>query len=309
MTQIGIPTLFGLIVISPLTTLMLRATPGALHIGSRFLDWYHLWFLFALLIYTPIVAMVDRADARRGWFARFDAAAQSDRAIELGVLLILPLASLIAMAILIRATAAFTADSMPALMHSSFIAGYAPLYALGFALARSARLRDALLGRRTVAPVILIAFAVVCVPLQFGDVAVGAMQSSMRVWMRLIAGAFCAPAATLVILRSAFAIDRVSPLFRRVARAGLTIYIVHFPIAVALNVAFAYVEAPVVLEYLVVVGLTTALACLIHIRIVDRWPVAALLLNGRRRRPAPRPVAVPEAAIPVPPSPSAATHG
>ena len=85
---------------------------------------------------------------------------------------------------------------------------------------------------------------------------------------------------TVLILRSALAMRETPPLFRRIADASFTIYMVHFPIILLLDLMIDPLRLDPYLAYALVVGLSGWLSYLVHREFVQRSAFAAMLLNG-----------------------------
>lgn len=160
--------------------------------------------------------------------------------------------------------------------------GYAPVYIFGFALSRSERLRQALLPHPAAPAAILIAVASVYAAWYagIGDTGSGHAHAWIAV-TAVIGSALCPPAATVLIVRSALAIRSVPAIVGRLSDAAFTIYLVHFPLFLLLNLGFAHVAWNTYVEYAIVLVAGGWLSFVFHTQVVCRWPWAALLLTGK----------------------------
>lgn len=287
--EIGLPTAFGLLVLCPAVQLMLAAhRAGTIAAVPLSFEMHHLWFLVALMVYTRAGYVLDRLDRRHALVARLEAVA----ALPSG-----PAALLLAIGGVIFTVMALVGGGLDALpgvpqalnvWHMQQIAGYAPMFLFGMALARSTRLREAMLAGRAAPIAILLIAGIGHLAWWFGIMP--HMDAGSAAWIdqavHIAGAAVCPPAATILILRSALAIRHTTPLVRSVCAASFTIYMLHFPIAVMLNIALSHVAANVYLEYAFVVVASVAAAWWLHWAMVARVPILAALLNGRGRTPA-----------------------
>jgi glucan biosynthesis protein C len=285
LVQIGLPALFGLVVICPLIAAMVQLRP-VFALGSaplRF-DWYHLWFLLALLVYAPVALLVDRAEARLRLIERFTVSFCTARRSLLPMLLTLAGMSFV----LMLATAVATRVLVPAadrtmIAQCRLITGYLPLYLLGFAMARAPDLRWAA-RQAWRAPLAVVALTALMYVGWYAVVAPTLMPGE-RAWLdglvQMIGAALCPPAAFLLMFRSAARVRRTPPLLHRLCAASLTMYLVHLPVMIAINLALRPTGWSPYLEY----GLTVAgggvLSYLLHVTIVRPVPLLLLVVNGR----------------------------
>ena len=93
---------------------------------------------------------------------------------------------------------------------------------------------------------------------------------------------WCPPAAAVLILRSAGRIRHVPPILRRLSDASLTIYILHYPVIALFKSMTSHQALGPWTGWTSSVVLGAALPYLVHVLVVERHPLAALLLNGRR---------------------------
>jgi glucan biosynthesis protein C len=305
LVQIGLPTVFGLGVICPLIGAVIDARPAQAH-GDASLpfNWYHLWFLLALLGYSPIAVLAHRMDARhrlverltawRGWNARGPDRAPSLLPLMLGV-------SLTAFALMAASSLAVGALApvryVAMLSQCRMMAGYLPLYLFGFALARSAALRHAA-RKAWRTPVLVVAATGVLYLVWFNRVSPG-LAIADRAWadeaVQLVGAALCPPAVFLLIFRSAATVRRTPPLLARLCEASLTMYLVHLPLMVAINIGFATVDWSPYLEFAVTVSVGGLLSYLIHVAVVRPVPLLMLLVNGKIDEPRARAPSMDEA--------------
>ncbi len=288
--QIGVPLLFGLLVVCPLIGWMLDDSP--IRAGWPFAiahDWYHLWFLVALLAYAPLSYAFHQFDRRQGvigWLeqAIADGAIGSGRSAQTVVLL----ATALACCALTMLTRQILGGHMPplyaaALSHIQLMFGYAPFYLLGFLLARSPMLYE-IVTRSIRPPIIILTIVAIGYVSWSGGmhlVVDPVRQAVVGDLVELIGMAVCPPAASVLILRSAFAIRRVPAIVARLADASFTIYILHFPIIIAVKLMLIQVSWNPYAEFALTITLGAAIAYAVHVLLVERYAVAAFLVNGR----------------------------
>ena len=283
--QLGVPALVGLTVLSPLIWLTV-ATSRSAGYGWPLLpfEWHHMWFLFGLILYSCIAVVLHAADTRHALMARLDrlADAHSGR---------------VAVLIAATASAALLGAALPLLRwllppsylhgfgNAQLIAGYLPMFVLGFVLARADRLRGRVVEARGLG-------LAIC----FGATAAYAAAhlltplAHLAAYVRFVAAALCPPAAFLLILRSALTIRRVPALVGHFSEASYTIYILHYPLSVLINTHFATGVEPH-LAYILSILASGAASFAFHVLAVQSSPPLALLLNGKFERRAPQPAA------------------
>jgi glucan biosynthesis protein C len=280
---IGIPMAFGLGVVCPLIRLMLLHLPEAdLPDPPLPYDWYHLWFLVALLLYAVVAWQIDRIDRRTKLFerisARFCEAAESPPPVVVATGTI--------SFILIILTSMALVPLLPDAYHHSvvgqtrLILGYAPDYILGFAIARSPALRSTMLSQ-TATPVSILLATGLAYWWWFPELTSSEGASGFFLVLRMAGIAFCPPAAAVLILKSATAISRVPPAFRRLSEASFTIYILHLPIIALTALATLQMSSAPYLRYGLAVCASGLLSYSIHALLVRRSAFFGMLLNGR----------------------------
>ena len=283
--QIGLPTLFGLLVICPLISATIALRPAQAHgTGPLPFDWYHLWFLVALLIYAPFTVLAHEVEQRRR------GAKGSVPSVDSGPRTLLPLMLAVSgMSFVLMVAASLLVGALaptayyPMLSECRMIAGYLPLYLFGFAVMRLPRLQEA----ASASPRAPIAVVMVVATLYVGWYALVApgIATHQRVWadeaVQLIGAALCPPAVFLLIVRSALRIRRTPAFLHRLCEASLTIYLVHMPLLVAINLAFATVDWNPYLEFSIAVSAAGLLAYGIHMFVVRPVPLLMLLVNGQ----------------------------
>jgi glucan biosynthesis protein C len=280
--RVGVPALFGILVLSPITSLTMR---GAAHPVDRaatsLFDWHHLWFLFVLLLYQAVAYLLfTRIDRRRfvGLLKRLRGLGQIGMLVAIGVV------SLILIGATLNAISQFAPERYwPVLLQLRMILRYLPLYFLGFVLGLSRASRVAMLGTVFV-PVTMLAAALIAALLWYlalepiADPTTAALMGST---MRYVIEAACPPAAVVLVLRSALKIREVRPIMDRLCMASFTIYLLHYPILVALNVALGPLGWNPYLQYVGVVTFTAVLCFALHFSVVERSTTLSLILNGR----------------------------
>ncbi len=297
--QLGVPLLVGLLVICPLIGWMLddltnrNRWPFAIaH------DWYHLWFLVALLAYAPLSYGFHRFDLRHDVIRKFEHSLAEGRLGRVGsAQTIVLLAAAVACGGLMMLSRQMLAGRAPppyaaALSHVQLMLGYAPFYLLGFLLARSPRLYRILTGSlRT--PIVILAAVGGMYALWFGGM--NAMLDPVRKailgdLIEIVGMSLGPPAASVLILRSAVAIRTVPLIVRRFADASFTIYILHFPVIIALKLALIHVPWSPYAEFAITIVVASVITYAAHFLLVDRFALMSFLFNGRYPDPAKTPL-------------------
>lgn len=280
--RVGIPAVFGVLVISPLIWAMLAMSLSTERAaGTLPFQWHHLWFLFALLLYQ-VVAYVLAARVAPRRIARGIAILRKRG--QASVMLALTAISLTAMIVTSWLVLKFAPSIyQPMLMEVRLIAGYLPLYLFGMALAVSGGLcRRMLAGAKLPASVLALAacaylaWRLAYAPHLSVDEAV-VMESQIR----FVLAALCPPAAIILVMRSALRIRAASAPIRRLCDASFTIYILHYPLLFGMNLLAARYDAPVWIEYAAAILMAGVISYGFHVAVVRRSPLAALLLNGQ----------------------------
>lgn len=286
--QIGLPTLFGWVLICPLIRILSL---------SRFpeeppplpFDWHHIWFLVALLAYAPVAVLVDWIDQRWGLVDRL-AAAQAERRSLLPMMFGVATLSFVLMswtAGMIRAVA--PSHLVPMLAQTPLMTGYLPDYLLGMAMARSTPLAHAV-QRCWRAALVFVVAAVAMYGLWqvVAPMLNQAQQERGGALMMTVLAAFCPPPVFALIFRLAIGVRRVPAATRSVCDASLTMYLLHVPLLLVINGALNVLGLPPYVQYAAAIGAAASLAYATHRCIIRRIPVLSLIVNGRldnRRQP------------------------
>lgn len=288
--QIGVPMLFGLCVLAPLmSTFSCWHRLGVALPGLPEFGWWHFWFLVDLLAFAPLTFWLYRVDQMHGLFAGIDKWVEVRRPSVTLILLAMG-ATATAGVLLLGQIAAEAGPLAEPIWAAHQVVAYAPLYAFGVLLAGSPVLFHRVIERTGPAFTVLALVFGICLAsrlLPGGGAGLYDRPSSL---LNIVTACLCPPAVTVLILRSALAMRETPPLFRRIADASFTIYMVHFPIILLLDLMIDPLRLDPYLAYALVVGLSGWLSYLVHREFVQRSAFAAMLLNGIN--PAkPRPVA------------------
>lgn len=286
--QLGIPAAVGVLLLSPLVWLLHASSPALDHRPAPIpptmpFEWLHIWFLFGLIVYSLAACLVDWLDRRDDLIATI-VRVVPQRAVLLTVAT--------ATALLFAATPpALRLVLSPSMIHAysnvQLIAGYLPTFLFGFILARSPYLQDAILADwRRAAAIVGVVALILCLVL--ADVAPGLEDHA-----RFLAAAICPPAALVLILRSTLTMGRIPETVRRIADASYTVYLLHVPIAVAINTRMAPLGWDAHVQYGCAVVLTGASSYAVHRLLVRRSAILSLLLNGKAVAAPARTIAVP----------------
>ncbi|MEP9360155.1 acyltransferase family protein [Sphingomonas sp. KR3-1] len=278
--QIGVPTIFGLFFLSPLMSAIFAwhklglAMPGIAELG-----WWHFWFLVDLLVYAPLTWWLYRTDQTHGLFVRIDRWAERQRPSP--TLIILALGVLSSLNVLLvgrlAAMAGPLGDPVWALHQ---VVGYVPLYGFGVMLAGSPALFRRMTARSGPAFNVLILVLVLCSASRLLPGNGAGLFDTPASPLNVVTACLCPPAVTVLILRSAMAMRETPVLFRRIADGAFTIYMVHFPIILLIDLLIDPLRLNPYAGYALTVGLAGWLSYLVHRLVVRRSPFAAMLLNG-----------------------------
>ena len=281
---LGVPAVFGILTISPLVWALVNATRGpAVRPALMPFEWHHLWFLFALMLYSAGAAALHLLDRRTGAIARLDARVAAG-SVAAAVLLVAAASALLLGVSQPMLNASLSADYAHSFRSVQQITGFAPMFLLGFLLGRMPELRA-----RAVSSVWLGVAILAGAALAYALVKLDPAFYAHRDTVRFVMAALCPPAAFLLILRSALSIRRVPRLVRQLADASFTIYLLHYPIAVAFNTQVAPGMDPHI-AYAFCVLTAGLVSFAIHQLLVTRSPALQFVLNGKRPV---RPVVVP----------------
>lgn len=273
--QLGIPAFCALVLSSPLIWYVVTSHRAAAY-GWPLLpfEWHHLWFLFGLMLYSGVAAMLHTVDRRTRLIERLDGAATTGS----GRIAILAVAALGA-ALLGMSTPLILATLPTAYLRSfgnvQLIFGYLPMFLFGFVLARSPRLCSEIHATRRFCIVICVGMTAA-----YGATHLVGPLVPLAGYVRFVAAALCPPAAFVLIFGSAMAVRRVPPLLQHLSQASYTIYILHYPICVVINVTLAADIEPI-LAYGLSVTASAAASFALHVLAVERSPLLRLLLNGK----------------------------
>ena len=274
--QLGVPAVFGMLLISPLVWMLVNATRGpAVRPALMPFEWHHLWFLFALMLYSVAAAALHVADRRVGLIERLDRRVGMG-SIAIAVALVAAGAALLSGIAQPVLNASLSADYAHSFRSVQQITGFAPMFLLGFVFGRAPRLRE-----RAVSSVWLSIAVLAMVTLAYLATHLHPALAQHGATVRLVAAALCPPVAFLLILRSALTMRRVPRIARQLADASYTIYLLHYPIAVAFNTQVAPDIDPLI-GYALCVLTAGLVSFAIHQLLVTRSTTLQFVLNGKR---------------------------
>lgn len=276
--QLGVPAIVGLATLSPLIWLLVASAPRAAGRMPLPFEWHHLWFLYALSLYSLVAIGLDHVDRRHALAARIEARVSGAASARTAMLL-----AAVAVAMLIGASTALMTWVLPGwallpFVNLQLMAGYLPMFVLGFALGRCEQLRREYVRAGGFALAVVAAAG-----LAFALAHVAPLTPEWQARARFAAVVLCPPAAFALILRSALAIRRTPPALRRIADASYTIYVLHLPIAAAINTRVGPMLDPH-LAYALCAATAGVGSYWLHVGVVSRVPLLALLVNGRQVR-------------------------
>lgn len=294
-TRLGIPLTVSMLVFPPFIWSMVRTYGWAEATPPLPFDWYHLWFLVALLLYSLALhrlVAIGLDDRIAAGLDRWSAGTRSPVSV-----VILATACATALLFAVTPVAASTVLTPPyffAYRNVQLIAGYLPMFLLGVFAVRAPKFGATLLDGWRIAMAVVALIAAIYA-LWFLSMAPQmtrldpAHAAAMTATLRFVAGALCPPAAFVLILKSAIAIRRIPDRVARLSDASYTIYLLHLPLAAAINLPLRTAGVDPLGCYIAAVIGSGSLSYLVHRAFVRRSDTLRLLLNGqpmRRRRTA-----------------------
>lgn len=286
LVQIGLPTLFGLGVICPLITLMLKRMPPDRLLGPPvWLDWYHCWFLVGLLLYAGLAALLEAADRRWALILDLDTRIAASRVpLQLPVLLWIGVVVFTLMSVAsVLVAAVVPADHLRSAEQVRVIVGYVPIYVFGFLLARAPAFARHMLASRWQPVLLLLLVALVYLRQFYVLPLIGGGGAPLTDYLIRLCGLAVSPAAaSILILRSALSIRRVPVVLDRLCDASFTLYLVHLPLVAALSTLIGPPVWNPHAAFAVIAAATGVLGYAFHVGVVRRWDAVSLVLNGRR---------------------------
>ncbi len=279
--QLSLPTLVAMVTVCPIARLLFTLADPEHPPG---LSVYHLWFMIALLYYTLLAYGLHRIDRLWHVFGHVESASFLGR-MRQSVLLIGTGTLSFVLILQLSPICARLVPNQPSLIQQApIIIGNIPTFLLGFACGRMPTLRRIFIAGRRV-PLAILAGAGLAHWMVRSDWLAALFDDAVMTQARmivLVAGtAWCPPAATALILRSAMAMQGVPPLIRRLADASFTMYIVHYPIMLAIKLAIRPIGLGPWAGFAIALVWGGLVSWLIHDRLVARSRWLQLLLNGR----------------------------
>lgn len=276
---ITVPLLMGLAVTGPTIALLGRAYGLNNHDMPSPITFHHMWFLLALLIYLPLVPLLEAVDRRFVVTQYLERSELSVVRLQLLLLGLTGTASAMLMGGVTFASRRWGPWPVGVADLVNNIPDYAPMFLLGVLLGRAPTLRAALLSDIRLPAVALAATVFVELTL----FATGALSGSETGAMfTLVLGlSICPVLVAVLVLRAATKVRTVGPLVLRLSDAAMTMYIVHFPILAVLNVALGRVSWNIHAEYGLAVVVAGGLSYGFHRHAVRRSRTLSTLFNGR----------------------------
>jgi glucan biosynthesis protein C len=282
-TRVGVPALFGLAVLCPLTSLVLQSALPPVEAAKILLfDWYHFWFLYGLLAYGGLTYLSLTLMNRRLLVRSIRLAKSAGQG---RVLFLLSAAGFLLMFVVGLSVLALVPDryqNLASLLR--VIAAYAPLYGFGVLMAFSSSLRASMLKAWRL-PATVLACTAILYLVWYGAMRAQLSPEAFARWDSIVtfAGAtICPPSASLLILRSAMRVRGLGRWAHRLCSASFTLYMLHLPLLAAINAALLPLHWNYLLEYGLAVAVTIAACLVLHFSLVQRSPWLTFLLNGQR---------------------------
>jgi glucan biosynthesis protein C len=279
--QVGVPLLFGLVWICPLIPVLIALGPVERPLPLPF-EWHHLWFLAGLLAYSPLAVALDAADRRWNLAPRLcERYGHEKPRARLFLLMVVVTAATCQEVGAVVLRVVVSPDWAERLSNAPLIPGYAPLFAFGFVMARCERLRRRLVTDCRFATAVLALLVLGELGWGWSGWASAALGHGLRATFSALVSAAAPLLVFILVLRSSLLIRTLPLAVRRIADASYTIYLVHFPIIVAVNAQLARVAWSPLTKYAIAVTLAAWLGYRFHTHVVKRSTVAAFLFNGR----------------------------
>jgi glucans biosynthesis protein C len=279
---LAVPLMTTVLVVCP-AMLLLRMETGVERfswVGLLF-NWYHLWFLAALLAYLPLTAWWLRSPRVLAGFRLIAGVGVGAPVAQLRVLALTGSLSLLLMSLGLQVLALLSPTSFTILNYLPVVLAYAPIHLLGVALGRDAEVRRRVLGDVRLPAVALVLILAADLWLRGGG---GLGMDGTETTLFAIFATLALPLlGSVLILRSALAIRRVPGWVAPLSAASFTIYLVHLPVVEALEALLHPWVSVVPLRYALVVTLGLALSWGFHAAVVARSATLSWLLNGRSR--------------------------
>ena len=283
LVQLGFPLAFGLFVLSPSIWLMRTAAGDTAATGMLF-NWYHLWFLAALIAYSIVIYAMIRLRLDRTLQACIVDLIERRLVLSSTVLLFTAVMSAVLFGIAPTIMAAAMSESAFAAFRTlQLVAGYLPMFLLGYLVGRIPELKSLLLNQpasairitAVVASSYLIWFALIAPNANSAFVAMGTAD------LRFVAASLCPPAAFVLILRSALRVRSVPALVQHVSAASYTIYLLHLPLVVLINLSLRAFLINTYVTYITSVICSALISFALHERVVVRSSILLVVLNGK----------------------------
>ncbi len=253
----------------------------------------HLWFLVYLVIYFSIAFLLGRSTAIHGLFKRVmalvDALMRLPQSQILLLLLYLPLASLAL--VVLQSVVPALQSRLFGLLHLYSLLDFGLFFMFGAILYCR---KDVL--ERFAAPslwILLIFGGLVAIYLTVPP-SDGAAQKFLHIYSRITAVWICC-ALVFFVFKTFF--NKRSERFIQLADASYTIYLLHYPLVLALGALLLDYDLPASVKYTLIIGVIFSLTWAAHHFLVLRFRPLRFLVNGVTS-PTPKPVtpAVAEAA-------------
>lgn len=278
MIMMLVPLLFGLVLIVPATRFLTDHVARLDGLDDRYApawpahNWFmHLWFLMALMAYTPLAIVLQRYDVlvdRLSAFLRRYTSISILAFWAAGCLL-----SIAGMSLLLT----LRPGGNPFLFYQT--AYYVIFYLLGFCLQRSVLLQERFL--RLPAWVYVAALAATLV--DFWIVARDGYWLTTNC-VHFAARPIVGLAVTSLILRSALMLKNCRPWQAALSRASYTIYILHVPLLLLLFLVLVPARPSPFVTWAIVPLATILVLLYLHETVVQKNAVAAFLVNGKLPR-------------------------
>lgn len=283
LVQLGFPLAFGLFVISPFIWLM-RTAAGDTAPTDALFNWYHLWFLAGLIAYSVIIYALIRLRLDGALEAHIVDLIERRIARPSTVLLFTAVTSAVLFGVAPSIMAATMSESTFAAFRTlQLIAGYLPMFFLGYFVGRIPELKSLLLNQSGSA-IFIASMVILTYTIWFAFIAPNANSAFVVVGtadLRFVAAAVCPPAAFVLILRSALRVRSIPTLVQRVSAASYTIYLLHLPLAVLINISLRAFSANVYVAYITSVISSALTSFAFHNLVVARSSILLFVLNGK----------------------------
>lgn len=264
--KLGVPLVAAAFLLNPLS---LWAQDDSMSLMTRVGDHWlaHLWFLTTLLMQCGVLALLAMTPLRRHFETMVD------------VLMNRPVFGIVALVVLTSGLSGLGSmlgkhvpDTLVLKITVLSAIGYLPYLLMGVAMRMNARVLDFMSTGSRMNLIVTVLAIIFLLEVPWGGFSINVV----RMFVSTVA---CIGVARVLFAMCRLMLNTPSQAVRRMADASFTVYLVHFPL---LNVFYKWVKPagiPAMAEFLLLVGLVTAVSFAIH-ALMERSGLLMFLFNG-----------------------------